>query len=170
MILLLAFIIVPIAEIALLIHVGGWIGGWETVGLVILTAVVGTALFRAQGLNVLVRAQDTLARGGFPADELFDGICILIAGVLLLTPGFVTDGFGLALLVPGLRPIIARLFWQMALRSSRFEMHVHGAEFHYGPGAGDDGVIEGEYSEVPPDAAKPAPGRLDKPGPTDAPS
>ena len=170
MILLLAFIVVPIAEIALLIHVGGWIGGWETVALVVLTAVVGTALFRAQGFKVLARAQDTLARGGFPADELFDGICILIAGVLLLTPGFITDAFGLMLLVPGLRTIIVRTCWHLALRSGRFEMHVHGAGFHHGRGVDDDGVIEGEYSEVPPEAVKPAPDRLNKPGSTDIPS
>lgn len=174
MILLLAFIIMPIVEISLLLQVGEWIGGWETLGLVVLTAVIGTALFRAQGFMVLARAQETLARGGFPADELFDGICILIAGVLLLTPGFVTDGFGLMLLVPGLRTIIARLFWQMASRSSRFEMHVHGAGFQHrhepggGGDGGDGGVIEGEYREVPPEKVHSAPDRLDKPGTPDA--
>lgn len=160
MILLLIFIVVPIAEISLLLQVGEWIGGWETVGLVIVTALIGTALFRAQGFIVLARAQETLARGGFPAKELFDGICILIAGVLLLTPGFVTDGLGLMLLVPGLRTIIARLFWQMALRSNRFEMHVQGTGFQHTTDDDDGGIIEGEYSEVPPEKAKPDPGRL----------
>ena len=151
MILLLAFIIVPIVEVALLIKVGGWIGGWETIGLIILTAAIGTALFRAQGFSVLARAQDVLARGGFPAEELFDGICILIAGVLLLTPGFVTDGLGLMLLVPGLRNVIAGLLWRSLQRSGQFEMHVGGTGFARPRHMQDDDVIEGEYREVRPE-------------------
>lgn len=166
MILLLAFIVVPIVEIALLVHVGGWIGAWETVGLVVLTAVIGTVLFRTQGFIVLTRAQDTLAHGGFPAQELFDGVCILIAGVLLLTPGFVTDGIGLALLVPGLRNLIGRAVWRALLRSNRFEMRVHGGGFGPGPngsGGPEGDVIEGEYSEVRPRPKDPPRNRLNHP-------
>ncbi|TDI65118.1 MAG: FxsA family protein [Alphaproteobacteria bacterium] len=164
MVLLLAFIIVPIAEIALLVHVGGLIGAWQTIGLVVLTAAIGTALFRAQGFRVMMRAQDILAQGGFPAKELFDGICVLLAGVLLLTPGFVTDALGLALLVPGLRVRIGRILWHLVRRSGNFEMHVggsHGTWSH----ASDDNVIEGEFSEVPADSDPPPAQHLGKPGP-----
>lgn len=168
MILLLAFVIVPILEIALLIQVGGWIGAWETIGLVILTAVVGTVLFRTQGFMVLARAQDTLARGGFPAQELFDGVCILVAGVLLLTPGFMTDALGLVLLVPGLRNVIGRAAWRVLLRWGRVEMRFHTTGFDARPserGAPGDDVIEGEYSEVRPRPGDPddARDRLDRP-------
>ncbi len=156
MVLLLAFIIVPIAEIALLVHVGGLIGTWQTIGLVILTAAIGTALFRAQGFRVLMRAQDILAQGGFPAKELFDGICILLAGVLLLTPGFVTDALGLSLLVPGLRIWIGRALWQLVGRSGHFEMHMEGGSYNAGQRTSEDdvedGVIEGEFSEVAPES------------------
>lgn len=155
MVILLAFIIVPIVEIAILIHVGGLIGGWETVGLVILTAAVGTFLFRTQGFRVLTRAEETLSKGIFPADALFDGICILIAGILLLTPGFVTDAVGLALLVPGLRALIGKAVWRGLLRSGHWQMSGHFTDFggtSHKPGhAPGDDVIEGEFREVPPE-------------------
>ena len=165
MVLLLAFIIVPIAEIALLVHVGGLIGAWQTIGLVVLTAVIGTALFRAQGFRVLMRAQDVLAQGGFPAEELFDGICILLAGVLLLTPGFITDALGLGLLVPGLRVWIGHILWHLVRRSGNFEMHAGGGFHGARHRASGDDVIEGDYSEVAPDSEPPPATRLGKPGP-----
>jgi UPF0716 protein FxsA len=148
-----AFVIIPILEIALLIRVGGWIGVWETVGLVVLTAIVGTALLRAQGFQILARAEATMARGGFPARELFDGICVLIAGVLLLTPGFVTDAVGLALLVPGLRAVVGRGIWRAMSRSGTVRTHLHfeaGYETE-GDANGPDvkgEILEGEYTEV----------------------
>lgn len=164
MIILLAFIVVPIAEIALLIHVGGLIGTWETIALVVLTAVIGTALFRAQGTRVLLRAQDVMAQGGFPAKELFDGVCILVAGVLLLTPGFITDGLGLALLVPVLRVWIGRLLWQAARRSGQFHVHMEGSSWHDPERRSPDDVIEGDFTIVSPDEREPEQDRLGKPG------
>lgn len=168
MYLLLAFIVVPIAEIALLIHVGGLIGTWETVGLVILTAVIGTALFRAQGTRVLLRAQEVMEAGGFPAKELFDGVCILVAGVLLLTPGFLTDALGFSLLVPGLREGIGRLLWQAALRSGHtrvhMEGHMGGRSWHADSGPRDDDVIEGDYTEVRTEDPPSDRDKLGKPG------
>ena len=155
MILFLVFIIVPIVEIAILIQVGGLIGGWETVAIVILTAMAGTALFRTQGFRVLARAEETLSKGAFPAEELFDGICILVAGILLLPPGFVTDAMGLALLVPGLRGLIGRFVWQAITRSGH--THVYGqwsgptsGQPHQADHPHDDDAIEGQFHEVPP--------------------
>jgi len=165
MVLLLAFIIVPIAEIALLVHIGGLIGAWQTIGLVVLTAAIGTALFRAQGFRILMRTQDVFAQGGFPAKELFDGICVLVAGVLLLTPGFVTDTLGLALLVPGLRVWIGRALWHTVLKSSHFHMDVGGGSHGTRSHASEDDVIEGEYSTFTPEPDPPPTAHLDKPDP-----
>jgi UPF0716 protein FxsA len=168
MILPIAFIVLPIAEIALLIHVGGLIGAWETVALVVLTAAIGTALFRAQGSRVLLSAQEVMEAGGFPAKELFDGICILVAGVLLLTPGFLTDALGLALLVPGLRVMIGRLLWQAALRSGQVRVHMeghgHGRSRRSAGFRSDGDVIEGEFTEVSRETAPRERDRLDRPG------
>lgn len=165
MILLLALIVVPIAEIALLIKVGGLIGTWQTVGLVILTAVLGTALFRAQGTRVLLRAQEVMAQGAFPAKELFDGMCILVAGVLLFTPGFITDTLGLALLVPGLRVWIGRLLWQAALSSGHTHIYMGGTMGgRRWQGGGEDDIIEGDFTVVPSDEPPGDHDRLGRPG------
>ena len=103
LLLLAAFILVPLIEIGLFIEIGGWLGLWPTLGLIVLTAIVGTALLRHQGLATLRRAQSQLDAGHLPAKELFDGVCLLVAGLLLLTPGFFTDAVGFALLLPPLR-------------------------------------------------------------------
>jgi len=101
--LLLAFIAVPMLEIALFIQVGGWIGLWPTLAIVILTALAGTALMRVQGLQALRRLQNAVERGQNPVGPIAHGALILVAGVLLLTPGFFTDAVGLALLLPPVR-------------------------------------------------------------------
>jgi len=106
--LLLAFIVVPLAEIAVLIQVGGWIGVAPTLALIILTAIVGTWMLRQQGFSVLARAQRQLEQGVMPVAEVFEGLCLLVAGVLLLTPGFLTDAVGALLLVPQVRTLLYR--------------------------------------------------------------
>ena len=111
-ILLLIFIVVPVIEMVILIEVGSRIGAFPTVGLVLLTAVVGVWLLKLQGLLTLSRVQAKLARGELPDTELLEGVMLLIGGTLLLTPGFVTDTIGFICLVPGLRQPIAR--WILA--------------------------------------------------------
>ena len=101
--LLVLFLLVPIAEIWVLIEVGSVVGAAATIGLVVLTAVVGAALMRAQGLATLFRARAAMAKGEVPALEMLEGAVILIAGALLLTPGFITDAGGFACLVPSIR-------------------------------------------------------------------
>ncbi len=144
---LLSFIVIPIVEIAVFIQVGGAIGVWPTVGLTVLTALVGTTLLRTEGLATLARAQATLAAGEPPVAEMLDGMCILAAGVLLLTPGFVTDTIGLVLFVPMVRRWIGRALWRAFERSG--QIHVWGTG---GKGGGPrprrDAVIEGEWHEV----------------------
>ena len=98
--LFLLFIVLPVAELYVVIQIADVIGGWETIGLVILVTLVGAWLVRIQGVGVLVRIQRTMAEGRLPTNELIDGALLLVGGTLLLTPGFLTDGVGLILLFP----------------------------------------------------------------------
>ncbi|MGM0576268.1 MAG: FxsA family protein [Myxococcota bacterium] len=104
--LFLLFTLVPVLELTVLIEVGGLIGAWPTIGLCILTGFVGAGLARTQGADVVRRMQDVSRRGGIPAKELLDGVLILVAGVVLLTPGFVTDVAGILLLLPPTRALV----------------------------------------------------------------
>ncbi len=106
-ILLLIFIAVPLAEVWLLMQVWSAAGGWITVGSVMLTAVIGLALLRRQGLSTLLRVQQRMGKGELPAREMVEGMILAVSGALLLTPGFFTDALGFAGLVPGLRRWIA---------------------------------------------------------------
>ncbi|MGI9558474.1 MAG: FxsA family protein [Thermodesulfobacteriota bacterium] len=105
------FVIVPIVEIAILIKLGGLIGGWETVYIVILTAVLGAALAKQQGLSVLTSIMEDMNAGRAPSANLMDGLMILVGAVVLLTPGLVTDFAGFLLLIPQTRRRI-KLFVQ----------------------------------------------------------
>lgn len=104
----LLFLAIPLVEIWLLIKVGGLIGALPTVALVVLTAVIGAALARHQGLATLQRLQATLARGETPAMEMLEGVLLLAGALLLLTPGFFTDALGFACLIPAVRQSLAR--------------------------------------------------------------
>ena len=98
--LLLLIIVLPALEIGLFIWVGGQIGPWWVVALIILTGIIGAALAKRQGLETLYRAQQSMSQGIFPEEQIFDGVCILVGAVLLLSPGFITDAIGLMLLLP----------------------------------------------------------------------
>jgi UPF0716 protein FxsA len=119
-ILVLLLIVVPAIELWGLISVGKLIGGWTTVGLVILTGIVGAWLAKRQGLQVLRLMQLQLSRGQMPTDAILDGVLVLIGGVLLLSPGFVTDTIGFLLLIPYTRMILRHLLkkWIMSLIAS----------------------------------------------------
>lgn len=101
--LLLLFTVVPLVELALLIRIGGVIGIGSTILLVVGTGVAGAALAKWQGLRTLRRIQEDLGRGVMPAAEMLDGLMILVAAAVLVTPGVLTDAFGFALLVPPFR-------------------------------------------------------------------
>ncbi len=105
---LLAFLALPIIEIALFIQVGALIGLWPTLGLVVLAAFAGLSIIRAQGVSALGRLQARVAAGDDPSGPIADAAMILIAGVLLLIPGFFTDAMGLILLIPAARRAILR--------------------------------------------------------------
>jgi len=109
LLLLVLFIVLPVLELSVLIRVGEVLGSWNTVALVLLTAVVGVSLVRSQGLSTLMAAQQKLARGEMPGSELVQGMMLAMAGVLLLIPGFITDFIGLLLLTPVTRKPLAAL-------------------------------------------------------------
>lgn len=119
-ILLVIFVLVPVIELNVLIRVGEALGSWTTVGLVLLTAVVGVSLVRSQGIHTLMQVQQKLARGEAPGQEIVEGMMLAIAGLLLLIPGFVTDFIGLLLLTPITRiPLAALLYKRMQLKVLR---------------------------------------------------
>jgi UPF0716 protein FxsA len=123
-VLLLLFLIVPIVELYVIIEVGGWLGVWPTLGLLVLVSVVGAWLVKHEGLGVWTRAQRQLQRSELPANELLDGLLILFAGALMLTPGFVTDIVGLVLLVPPTRALVRSLLSRRFRR--RFDLATGG--------------------------------------------
>lgn len=104
--LLAAFILIPILELAVLLKLHDVAGLVNTLAIVIITGFVGAFLARAQGIMVLAQIQRDLAEGKMPAPRLMDGVMILIAGVLLITPGLITDTVGFLLLIPAVRTII----------------------------------------------------------------
>lgn len=103
--LFLAFTIIPVSEIYILIAIGGQIGILPSIGLVILTGIIGASLARSQGLQTLGRIRDSFQQGVVPGEELLNALLIAIAGIVLLTPGFLTDAAGLFLLIPATRTL-----------------------------------------------------------------
>jgi UPF0716 protein FxsA len=125
--LLLLFTIVPVLELYLLIRIGSAIGAASTIALVILTGVLGAYLARNQGFAVLLSIRQRLDRGEFPADEMIDGLCILVAAVVLVTPGIVTDLLGFLLLFPPTRSVLRKALVRY--------LHVHVANVQVRPEA-----------------------------------
>ncbi len=104
--LFMLFVILPVAELSILVKIGSIIGVFNTIMLIIITAILGSLMVRIEGLNVLYRFQKNVNMGIFPSEELLDGVLILIAGALLIAPGILTDVIGLLLLFPVSRKII----------------------------------------------------------------
>ncbi len=127
LLLLTLFVAVPLIEIAVFIKVGGWLGIGPTIAVVVLTAIIGTALLRRQGLAVMAEAQRALAEGRLPMDSVIDGVCLLVAGAFLLTPGLVTDTVGLLLFIPPLRRKLARWFFARLMAAADVRVSVETA-------------------------------------------
>jgi len=163
---LLLFIVMPILEIGVLIRVGGWLGLWQTLLIVILTAVLGTWMLRQQSAATMVQAQSRLQAGELPAQQIFEGLLLLVGGILLLTPGFVTDAFGFACLVPWSRRWLAGRIANKTKNGSIFMSgSTLGGSFSTGQASNSaanragspaqaprksssDDAIEGEYREI----------------------
>jgi UPF0716 protein FxsA len=107
--LFLLFTLVPVIELSLLIKIGSIIGLFNTITIVILTAMIGAYMVRTEGFGVMTRMQKDMQLGVFPAEELINGAMILVAGALLLTPGFFTDIIGFLMVFPVSRNVIKRI-------------------------------------------------------------
>ncbi len=139
-ILFLFFLTIPFIEIYLLLQIGGIIGVFPTIFMVVFTAMLGAWLLRKQGLSTWLRFQESVNKGIVPAYEMVEGPILLVGGALLLTPGFFTDAIGFACLAPALRKKIARYVIENKL--------VTPAGFKPGPDQPQDyNVIEGEYEK-----------------------
>ena len=116
-ILFLVFVVTPIVELVVIVQVAGSTGVLNTIGLLILISVVGAWLVRHEGLGILRRARREAAAGRIPGREIIEGLLVLGAGVLMLTPGFVTDALGLALLFPPTRALVRAVATRRLTRS-----------------------------------------------------
>jgi len=151
LLLILIFIGVPILEIAVFIQAGNLIGLWPTLAVVVITAVLGAALLRSQGLAAVGRARRQLDRGEIPISEVATGICLLIAGALLLTPGFVTDAIGFLLLIPPVRTFLSRWAVAALMRGRSTRVWIDGEEIvvrRHGPDTRHADAIDVEYTDV----------------------
>ncbi|NRB04516.1 MAG: FxsA family protein [Rhodobacteraceae bacterium] len=144
--LLIAFIAVPLIEIGLFIQVGGFIGLFPTLAIVLITAIAGTYLVRSQGLATLEGLQRSIHEAGDPTEHLIHGAMILFAGALLLTPGFFTDAVGLSLMIPSVRMMLFA-----AVRKRFFVVTPGQAAQQPHPYSGAETIIEGEYHDVTPE-------------------
>lgn len=156
--LLLLFVVLPMVELWLLLRVGAVLGAGATLGLVVGTGVLGASLARRQGMAVFQRLQAELQQGRQPTATMLEGFAILLAGVVLMTPGLLTDALGLALLVPPTRQAILaslRRRFEASIRSGRTQVHT----FVGGrPASGDDPLdIGGGGGEMPPERVKDVP-------------
>lgn len=155
--LFILFAVLPIIEIALLVNVGEQIGGWNTVAIVIFTAFVGAYMVRREGISTLMQAQQKMQAGAMPGQEMAEGLLLVIAGVLLVTPGFITDGLGFLLSFPLTRPLIAKsVMKQITASAIKGQTQGQTSGFYYQSNqqtphsqwqntANQDDVIEGEY-------------------------
>ena len=150
------FILLPIIEIYVLLKVGGQIGPLPTIAIILITAVVGYQLFRAQGLEKLQKMRSSLngsEQSQNLAMDMAEGVAILVAGILLLTPGFVTDAFGFACLIPPIRQFMIKRVMKRAVinagSSFHYQTNHHSQSAHQEttPNSPRSNVLEGEYRE-----------------------
>ncbi|MFD0905967.1 FxsA family protein, partial [Actinomadura sediminis] len=138
--LVLAFLVLPVLEIYVIIQVGGLIGAWPTVALLVAESVLGAWIVRREGRRAWRALQETFGRGALPDRELADAALVLIGGTLLLTPGFITDVIGFAFVLPFTRPLTRSLLSRWAARRMRAAQSRSAAMFPPGgPGAGPFG-------------------------------
>jgi UPF0716 protein FxsA len=160
LVLFTVMIVVPILEITVFILVGRYIGLWPTLACIVLTALIGTLIIRFQGIGLIATARKSIAAGEAPVDEVLQGLALLAAGALLITPGFITDTLGFLLLIPPLRRWCAARLVAQATRRAEARVRAGGTGAGAGPRARSDVIIEGEWQEVEPAGAEPpAPGR-----------
>ena len=144
------FVVVTLAEIYVLVSVGDAIGAWSTILLVIITALIGSTLLKQQGWSIMAKAQQNIAEGRTPALEMLEGVVILVSGVLLLTPGFITDGLGLLGLMPWSRSYFINHFLEKNAErvfSNKNSVFINRAGSSETKKTNKDDAIEGEFWE-----------------------
>jgi UPF0716 protein FxsA len=165
-ILVLLFTVVPALEIYLLFSIGAQIGGLNTLLVVLLTGVVGASLARSQGMAILANIQNDLNRGALPANQLIHGLLVFGGGLLLLTPGFMTDILGLSMVFPGTRHVLViylKSYFEKGIQNGNIKFSTFGSAgggFSYstssseqftrtqsGPREVEPGVFEAEFKE-----------------------
>ena len=135
----------PVLEIYVFIQVGEWLGWLNTILLFLGAGVAGLWLMRSEGISLLMRARTQMQNGVAPVDQAFDALCLVLGGILLLLPGFLTDIAALLLFLPPTRGALKRMLARRAIvYSAQYDTARHPRE------RGGDMVIEGEYEEVPP--------------------
>jgi UPF0716 protein FxsA len=161
----LTLIALPIFELALLIKTGQAIGFWATLGLVLGAGVIGAMIMSRQGLTVARRTREAVALGRPPVGPVLDGAFLLLAGALLISPGFITDVLALALLVPPIRRKVARWCVRRLVERAHVQVKMHEARARGEPGpsgpspASGGPVIEGEFERLGEKARAPHPGK-----------
>ena len=144
--LLLLFVGFPVLEVSVFISVGSFIGLWLTLAPIIATAIVGAFLLKKQGLAALYSAQENIKNGRLPVEDLFDGIFLIVSGLLLITPGFVTDGVGFLLFLPQFRILLKRFISNVLV--ARTSARVYTNTDHNKPEEYVNPIIDGEFEEI----------------------
>lgn len=148
MLFLVIFVIIPFAEIAVFIQVGEQIGLGYTLLTALATAIIGGLIVRYQGVQTLFSMRNKLETGAMPVDDILNGVCLIAAGAMLITPGFVTDTLGFALLVPPVRSlIIDQLIKRVEIRGAHNSHSGHSSRGYQNNGEAGN-VIEGEYKKL----------------------
>lgn len=142
---ILIFVLIPFAELATFAMVSEHIGIWTTLTIAFLTAILGGMLVKYQGFHTILSMRGALDRGEMPLNEIFDGFCLVAAGALLITPGFITDTIGFALLFPPVRALLRHYIrthtrWAGASDMGDFQTRSYGR-------SGAD-IIEGDYERI----------------------
>mgnify|MGYP001162118801 CR=1 FL=1 len=143
-VLIILFIVVPVLEIAIFIAVGETIGLWPTIITVIATAIIGTTIIKKQGINTWINAQKNFNDGQFPLEDIYKGLCLIVASILLITPGFFTDGIGFLFFVPTFRSLLKNVFSNMLV--ARTSPRVYTGR----DGEKDTTIIDGYFEELKP--------------------
>jgi UPF0716 protein FxsA len=173
LLLVLAFVIVPLVELAVILQVGELIGPWWTIALLVIDSIIGAWLLKREGARAWRAFREALGEARWPGDEVTQGALVIVGGTLLLTPGFVTDGVGLAMLLPPTRAGLSRL---IRARVTPMPVHAYRTARSAGarrrPGRGDpdraqgDDVLDVEVVGIEREEREDPPGRtpLDDPG------
>ena len=149
--LFLLFILFPILEMVVLIKVGGVIGAWNTVGLVILSALAGIEVVRRQGFRNALKLREKMAAGELPAVEVVESLAIMLGGVLMIIPGFITDILGIFLLIPPVRQLLINRWLKMSnvgiRRTNVYEAEYHREDDWQGEQRHSRRIMDGEYTK-----------------------